>query len=78
MCRLNCAREKAYNVEKLEDRRDASLFTEKESAGKDRKLSATEDMTEVQETNKSIDSCLLWTQSHSWASHNKLLLYSRL
>lgn len=65
MCRLNCAREKAYNVEKLEDRRDASVFTEKESVAKDRKLSATEDTTEVQETNKGTDSCLLLTQSHS-------------
>lgn len=65
VCRLNCAREKAYSVEKLEDGMDAPVITEKESGAKDSQLSAPEDTTEVQETNKGTDSCLPMTRLHS-------------
>lgn len=56
--RLNCTREKADSMKKLDDRRDASVITEKESCGKDSQLSATEDTTEVQAANTGTDSCL--------------------
>lgn len=50
--RPSCGRENAYSVEKLEERRDASVSTAKESGGKNSKLSAPEDTTEVKEINK--------------------------
>lgn len=56
--RPSCGRENAYSVEKLEERRDASVSTAKESGGKNSELSAPEDTTEVQEINKGNDSCL--------------------
>lgn len=56
--RPSCGRENANSVEKLEERRDASVSTAKESGGKNSELSAPEDTTEVQEINKGNDSCL--------------------
>lgn len=58
VCRLSCGRENAYSVEKLEERIDASVSTEKESGGMNSEASAPEDMTEVQETSKGTDTCL--------------------
>lgn len=68
--RLSCGQENTYSAEKLEDRRDSSVITAKESDEKDSELSPPEDTTEVQETNKGADSCLPLTLLYGWTSHN--------
>lgn len=56
LCRLSCGRKNAYSVHKLEERTDGFVTTDKEADGKESDLSATDDRTEVQETNKGTDS----------------------
>lgn len=55
MCRLNCGQASTCNTEQLEQTRDGTMTVLQEPGGKDSIPAATEDGTEVQDSEKGTD-----------------------
>lgn len=55
MCRLNCGQANTCNTEQLEQSRNGSMTFLQEPGGKDSVPAATEDETEVQDSEKGTD-----------------------